>query len=64
VSKKTNLPMMPWFPRDYLSATRLMTLAQRGAYTDLLFYQWELGPLPSDPDQLARLVGATPEEFA
>lgn len=60
---KRDLPMMPWFPKDYLSATRLMTLAQRGAYCDLLFYQWELGPLPDDAEKLARLIGASLEEF-
>lgn len=60
---KRDLPMMPWFPKDYLSATRLMTLAQRGAYCDLLFYQWELGPLPDDPEKLARLIGASSDEF-
>jgi uncharacterized protein YdaU (DUF1376 family) len=60
---KRDLPMMPWFPKDYLSATRLMSLAQRGAYCDLLFYQWELGPLPDDVEKLARLIGASLEEF-
>jgi uncharacterized protein YdaU (DUF1376 family) len=55
--------MMPWFPRDYLAATRHMSLAERGAYTDLLFFQWEMGPLPNDPVRLARLVGCGAEEF-
>lgn len=61
---KGKLPMMPWFPKDYLSATRLMSLAERGAYCDLLFYEWEMGPLPNDTDKLARLILVTPEEFA
>jgi uncharacterized protein YdaU (DUF1376 family) len=55
--------MMPWFARDYLAATRAMRLAERGAYCDLLFYQWEMGDLPCDTKSLARLLGAERAEF-
>jgi len=55
--------MMPWFPRDYICATRHFSLAERGAYSDLLFVEWEVGPLPNDPVRLARLIGCTIEEF-
>jgi uncharacterized protein YdaU (DUF1376 family) len=41
-----------------------MTLAERGAYSDLLFFSWDSGPLPDDPARLARLLGCTPAEFA
>jgi len=58
-----SLAMMPWFARDYLAATRAMRLAERGAYCDLLFYQWEMGSLPADPKSLARLLGAERQEF-
>jgi uncharacterized protein YdaU (DUF1376 family) len=64
MSTGNSLAMMPWFARDYLAATRAMRLAERGAYCDLLFYQWEMGELPSDPNRLARLLGADREEFA
>jgi len=55
--------MMPWWPKDYISATRAKRLAERGAYCDLLFFQWELGVLPKDPSMLARLLGVGQEEF-
>jgi uncharacterized protein YdaU (DUF1376 family) len=57
------LAMLPWFPRDYIAATRHMSLAERGAYTDLLFAQWENGPLPRELERLARIVGCPMEEF-
>jgi uncharacterized protein YdaU (DUF1376 family) len=57
--------MLPWYPADYLAGTRHLTLAERGAYTDLLFVSWNSGdPLPKDPARLARLVGVTPREFS
>jgi uncharacterized protein YdaU (DUF1376 family) len=59
-----SLAMLPFFVRDYVTATRHLTLAERGAYTDLLFFQWENGHLPSEPERLARLIGCTPQEFA
>lgn len=58
-----NLSMLPFFVRDYIAATRHMSLAERGAYTDLLFTQWETGPLPSDPARLARILGCSAREF-
>ena len=63
MSTGNSLAMMPWFARDYLAATRAMRLAERGAYCDLLFYQWEMGDLPSDAKSLARLLGAERSEF-
>jgi len=58
-----SLAMLPWFARDYLAATRYLSLAERGAYSDLLFFAWEMGPLPREPERLARLLGCTAEEF-
>jgi uncharacterized protein YdaU (DUF1376 family) len=58
-----SLAMMPWFPRDFLASTRAMRLIERGAYSELLFYQWEMGSLPADTEQLARLLGCTEKEF-
>lgn len=63
MSTGNSLAMMPWFARDYLAATRAMRLAERGAYCDLLFYQWEMGDLPGDAKSLARLLGAERAEF-
>lgn len=59
-----SLAMLPWFVRDYIAATRHLSLAERGAYTDLLFLSWEIGALPKDTARLARLVGCSVEEFA
>ena len=56
--------MLPWFPRDYLAATRSLTLAERGAYTDLLFYSWDIGALPDDTKRIARMLGVDESEFA
>lgn len=58
-----SLAMLPWFPRDFLTSTRAMRLSERGAYCDLLFFQWEMGSLPADEEALARLLGCTPKEF-
>jgi uncharacterized protein YdaU (DUF1376 family) len=58
-----SLAMMPWFPRDFIAATRAMRLAERGAYRELLDYQWEMGKLPADHERLARLLGVTIDEF-
>jgi uncharacterized protein YdaU (DUF1376 family) len=55
--------MMPWFPRDYMCSTRTLSLAQRGAYTDLLFWSWDNGPLPSDHESLMRILSCTSKEF-
>lgn len=54
---------MPWFPRDFIAATRHLALAERGAYRELLDHQWELGRLPTDEMRLARILGVTVDEF-
>lgn len=59
-----SLAMMPWFPRDFIAATRAMSIAERCAYRELLDFQWELGVLPNDESRLARLIGFTDAEFA
>ena len=61
---KTRLPHMPFFVNDYIGATRHMTLAERGAYTDLLFLEWNIGPLPADPARLAAMIGCTSKQFS
>jgi uncharacterized protein YdaU (DUF1376 family) len=59
-----SLAMMPWFPRDFIAATRHLALAERGAYRELLDYQWEMGALPKDIARMARLLGVSVQEFA
>ena len=59
------LPSMPFFVGDYLGSVsvRLMTLAERGAYTHLLFMNWQEGRLEKNPKQLAKLLDCSLEEF-
>lgn len=61
---RQRLHHMPFFVADYLGATRHMTLAERGAYTDLLFLSWSIGALPKEPSRLALMICCTPKEFA
>jgi len=63
MSALPNLHMMPWFPRDFLAATRGWPLIARAIYRELLDCQWEQGGLPADPRELRDLVGATPAEW-
>jgi len=65
MSPKLTLPMMPFYVRDYLAATRHMTLAERGAYTDLLLFSWDSGaPIPKDPTRIAALIGCNAKTLA
>ena len=51
-------PAYQWYVKDAMSDERyvLLTLEQRGAYRDLLDLQWIQGSIPSDIDDLARLL--------
>lgn len=55
----------PWYFDDWLSSeTRLdMTLAERGAYRDLLDFCYRDGSIPSDPAVLAKMLGCSGEKF-
>lgn len=57
------LPSFPFYPRDWLAGTRHMSLEQKGAYTDLLSYQWENGSIPDDEKSLRLIVGANPMQW-
>jgi uncharacterized protein YdaU (DUF1376 family) len=59
-----SLAMMPWFEGNFLKATLGWTFVQRSLYRCLLCASWELGPLLPDEAELARIAGATSEEFA
>jgi uncharacterized protein YdaU (DUF1376 family) len=58
-----DLPMMPWWPQDFLAATAHWSSAERGAYAVLLMYGWVLDGLPPDHAELARLCNETPQGF-
>lgn len=53
------LPSFPFYVNDWLSSSRvrLMTPAERGAYIDLLAYDWADDGIPNDDDKLASLSG-------
>jgi hypothetical protein len=57
------LPMMPWFPRDFLAATRGWPLIARAVYRELLDAQWDMGTLAIATPLLQQMSGATVAEF-
>ena len=59
------LPSMPFFVSDYLSNTDvlLMSLAERGLYTHLLFRQWQDGRLEFNTRDLSILCACSEPEF-
>lgn len=59
------LPYMQLWVKEWLasSGTRRLSLAGRGLYIDLAFFQWEDGFLPDDTEELAAMVGVSEEEF-
>jgi len=61
--RSPQMAKMPWYPRDFASATRGWPLAARGAYRELLDAQWDLGSLPGDPNELRAIAVATPAEW-
>jgi uncharacterized protein YdaU (DUF1376 family) len=57
------LVYLPWYTRDFMSATRGWSLTAKGLYRELLDAQWDMGSLPSDPHDLQQLAGATAAEW-
>jgi uncharacterized protein YdaU (DUF1376 family) len=57
------VPQMPWYPRDFASATRGWPLAARGAYRELLDAQWDMGSLPDSENALRAIAMAMPTEW-
>ena len=64
---KNKPPAFQFYVKAYLSgAARRMTLTGLAAYINLLSMAWDSDPiatLPSDPERLRRLVGASVEEW-
>jgi uncharacterized protein YdaU (DUF1376 family) len=61
---KKRFPMLPWYPANFMSATRGWSVTARGIYRELLDCQWEIPEgLPTDPAALQRLIGATKAEW-
>ena len=58
-----SLPMMPWYPGDFIRSTRGWSVTARGVYRELLDAQWDMGSLPADTKSLRGMIGATPAEW-
>jgi uncharacterized protein YdaU (DUF1376 family) len=57
------LPMMPFWPKEWIAGTMHWPCAERGAYISLLAFQWINGHVPPDVPQLARITGSSELEF-
>jgi uncharacterized phage protein (TIGR02220 family) len=56
-------PAFLMYPKDWISGTGEMTLAEKGAYIGLLCYQHQNDGLPNSIDRIARIVGVSISEF-
>ena len=56
----------PFYVKDWLASrsVKRMTLAQRGAYLELLCAQWLDGSLPDDKDELRAILAVAEPEFS
>ena len=57
------LPMLPWWPKEFAVATATWSFAERAAYRALLDVQWEIGVLPNQPWRLAQSIGMPLADF-
>ncbi len=60
---ESDLPMMPFFVKDWMAATVHWACAERGAYISLLAFQWANGFVPADSAELARIAGVADADF-
>lgn len=61
----SKLPSMPMFVDAYLADTRKLSLAERGAYTDILFFMWSNGGrILDDEGEICRMLGVGPKRWA
>ena len=63
----TDMPAMPWYVRDWLTAADVQLWRPRQIrldYFELLCHQWIAGFLPASPDDLRLMLHLTPKEWA
>lgn len=60
----TKPPAFQFYVKDWLTGTRRLSLAAKGAYIDLLAWSWDNGPLPLKTREIAQVIGAVASEFA
>ena len=58
------LPYMPWFTGDWQGSrsVRLMSLAARGLYREMIDLAWDQGEVPDSPGMVARMAGVPKSE--
>ena len=54
---------LPFFVGDFMASTATWTGPERGLYMQMLAIEWASGPLPCDPQRLARVLGYEWSEF-
>jgi hypothetical protein len=64
-----SFPRMPWYPRDFASATRGWPLVAKAVFRELLDAQWDVGgcrvgTLPDDEERLRKMADASGKEWA
>lgn len=57
-------PAFQFYPKAWLSSTFGMSREIKGAYIDLLAYEWDNGPLPHSPAWRARALGVDAKDGA
>lgn len=61
--KRKRSAWFAFYPDDYCGGTRTLSLAARGAFIDLLAYQFANGSIPNDDRTICRIIGAFPDEW-
>jgi uncharacterized protein YdaU (DUF1376 family) len=61
--KRRRSAWFAFYPDDFAGGTRGMSMAAKGAFVDLLAYQFANGAVPSDDRTLCRIIGAFPDEW-
>lgn len=61
----TKPPAFQWYAKEWLTDDKRteMTVAQRGAYADLLSYQWVNGSIPEDLEAVRVIIGVEMREM-
>lgn len=62
--KRRKSPWFAFYVDDYSGGTRTMSLAAKGAFVDLLGYQFQNGSVPDSDKLICRILGCLPDEWA
>lgn len=60
------LPWLRFYPQDFMGdgKVQMMNATERGIYISLLCHEWSEGPIPDDPERMARVCGTDPGTMA